>query len=72
MFYVKSENDWPDGSYFCKCLSCNKEYAGPKRSHICWTCKTENEKKWNNMSESEKTKAFEETKEMLKEFFPKK
>lgn len=34
-----SERDYPlDAQYLCRCFSCGKGYAGPKRSVVCNLC----------------------------------
>ncbi|BBC78102.1 46.1 gene product [Escherichia phage EcS1] len=36
----RSVNDWPDGWYMGKCMTCSTQYTGPKLSMRCYVCET--------------------------------
>ncbi len=44
--FTKSDLDWPDDQrYFCRCLKCDAEFAGPKRAPFCWPHMQESDQK---------------------------
>ncbi len=70
--------DWPEsfqkmenGNYLNICVSCKKEYIGPKRSYVCWPCKERGEKEWNALTEEQKSARMVEIGKIIQENFKK-
>lgn len=53
-------NDWPEdsshenGNYFNKCAACDTDFIGHKRRWICKKCRTEDDARWEALSDAEK------------------
>ncbi len=81
MFIHHSKNphlDYPDsilqlenGNYLNNCSICKLDYAGPKRSVVCYRCETEAKAKWDALTPEQQEKELAEKYQMLNEFFAK-
>ena len=60
---VVQPSDWPEdfpdenGSYLGKCFQCGNGFIGHKHRMICKLCDDANKRKWDAMTEEEKTAA---------------
>lgn len=64
-FKGDSSCDWHEdaghenGSYYCKCLSCDADFVGHKRRHICRKCHYESKARYDALTPEERA-AFDE------------